>query len=136
MRYLFVLFVFLFSCSNNETKTPEKSVNSRDLDTVSNEIFIESINRKKESLQSDQKEIHSKIEKKYGKQLDFCSCIQFHDSLNNAAQKELKDQQIEKLLDRWEKMEVRCKEIVNTSHRTPEERSEHEKKVKRCLTKR
>ncbi len=74
-----------------------------------------------------------KIVEKFGSQLDFCSCIQFHDSLNNAAQKDLSDRQIEQLLKRWGQMEVKCKELVNTEHRTPEERLAHVQKVSNCL---
>ena len=133
MRYFFIVFLFLISCSNNETKTTEKSAAPSEIDTISNSDAPKSNSAKEITIQSEQNENKSKIEKKYGKQLDFCSCIQFHDSLNNAAQKDLSDQQIEKLLNRWDEMEIQCKELVNTNHRTPEERLKHEQKVKKCL---
>ena len=133
MRYFFIVFLFLISCSNNETKTTEKSAVPSEIDTISNSDAPKSNSAKEITIQSEQNENKSKIEKKFGKQLDFCSCIQFHDSLNNAAQKDLSDQQIEKLLNRWDEMEIQCKELVNTNHRTPEDRLNHEQKVKKCL---
>lgn len=134
MRYLFVLFLFLSSCSTNDVNVDENRIVPSEMDSLSNQTISQANSIKKVTLQSEEKENHSKIENKYGKQLDFCACIQFSDSLNNAAQKELSDQQIEKLLNRWDEMEIKCKEITSTNHRTPQERKSHEQKVKKCLT--
>ena len=133
--YTLLSLLFLFSCSHTDSKIDEKQSVPSEMDTLSNSVDPESNSAKKITFQTEQKQIKSKIEQKYGKQLDFCSCIQFHDSLNNAAQKDLSDQQIEKLLYRWDEMEIQCKELVNTNHRTPEDRLKHERKVKKCLNK-
>lgn len=135
MKYIFSLFLVLLSCSTKDTKSVVLPTVSAENDTAVNQSTSKPTNLRKVTVQSEQKDLKSKIEQKYGKQLDFCSCIQFHDSLNNAAQKDLSDQQIEKLLNRWDEMETQCKELLNTNHRTPEERKSHEQKVRKCLNK-
>lgn len=129
---IFIAFLF-FSCGGERASKESKQEFSNELELKDEQMIDGNLSNNKKSIQTEMNENRQKITQKYGKQLDFCSCIQFHDSLNDAAQKELTEQQIEKLLNRWEQMEVKCKELVNTEHRTPEERLAHERRVQKCL---
>ena len=135
MKYitLTIISLILFSCKDNSSEKGLSESNSPRIEMNEVEDNFENISNQQNEIKKEVVANRQKIIKKFGKQLDFCSCIQFHDSLNNAAQKELSDQQIEKLLNRWEQMEVKCKELVNTEHRTPEERLAHERRVQNCL---
>lgn len=128
-----IIALLFFSCgSESSSNTLEPQV-SNELELKDEKIINASPSDNKKSAITEKKENQQKIIQKYGEQLDFCSCIHFHDSLNNAAQKDLTEQQIDKLLSRWEQIEVKCKELVNTEHRTPEERLAHERRVQKCL---
>ncbi len=130
---LMIIALLFFSCgSESSSNTLEPQV-SNELELKDEKIINASPSDNKKSAITEKKENQQKIIQKYGEQLDFCSCIHFHDSLNNAAQKDLTEQQIDKLLSRWEQIEVKCKELVNTEHRTPEERLAHERRVQKCL---
>lgn len=135
MKFIALIFIPLFfiSCKSEPTTKETKQEFLNEPESKDEKVIESDLSNIKKPLQTEVIENHQKITQKYGKQLDFCSCIQFHDSLNNAAQKDLSDKQIEKLLNRWEQMEVKCKELVNTEHRTPEERFAHERKVQKCL---
>ena len=130
---LTIIVLLFINCESTGTSNVQKQEVSEELELKEDKITNDDFPNTKKSIEKEIVENHQKITQKYGKQLDFCSCIQFHDSLNNAAQKDLSDKQIEKLLNRWEQMEVKCKELVNTEHRTPEERLAHERKVQKCL---
>jgi hypothetical protein len=86
-----------------------------------------------ESTTKEQVENIKKIEQKFGEQWDFCSCIKANDSINKAFEKNVSDKQAEKLMARWEYVELKCKTMLIQPNTTPEERAAHEKKVKRCL---
>lgn len=78
-------------------------------------------------------ENHKKIEKKYGEQWDFCTCIIANDSITDAFEKKLTPQQEQKLMERWDYVDRKCKELTTFDQTTPEERTKHEKRVKKCL---
>lgn len=86
-----------------------------------------------ETKTKDQVENLKKIEKKYGEQWDFCTCVRANDSINTAFEKNVSDKQAEKLMARWEHVELKCKSFLTQPNTTPEERALHEKKVKNCL---
>jgi hypothetical protein len=134
---IFALLTFLiFSCKNepnplNNLKTKEDT-DSSEIDSIKiikdSPKKIEIINEKAEKVEN-----HTKIVEKYGEQWDFCSCVIKNDSINKAFEKNLTDNQSEKLMVRWEFVENKCKEFLTTPNTTPEEREAHELKVKRCL---
>jgi hypothetical protein len=78
-------------------------------------------------------ENRKKIEKKYGEQWDFCTCIIANDSITDAFEKKLTPQQEQKLMERWDYVDRKCKELTTFDQTTPEERTKHEKRVKKCL---
>lgn len=77
----------------------------------------------------------AKIEKEYGQQWDFCTCIVKNDSVQNAIMDEsLTDAQFDALFNRSEFIDGKCQAfLVQSLSQTPEERFEHKKKVDACL---
>lgn len=136
--YLCCWSLLLASCSSNETCT------DCELDQSNNDSLVEVEDGtleqalKNEALVPDEvadKQNHEKIVQKYGVQWDFCTCVVANDSINKAFGNKLTDQQADKLMVRWEYVENKCKEFLTQPNTTPEERAKHEKKVKRCLSK-
>ncbi|MFM2040712.1 MAG: hypothetical protein RLZZ493_1301 [Bacteroidota bacterium] len=78
-------------------------------------------------------ELKQKIEKKYGEQWDFCACILKNDSINKAFKNKLTPEQEDKLIDRWDFVETKCKELTTYANTTPEERAIYQARVKKCL---
>ncbi len=133
----FTLIAFFIVGCKNESKTTVNKDTKSDSTIVSKDTIkdlndtpkkIEIINEKAEKVEN-----HAKIVEKFGEQWDFCSCVIKNDSINKAFEKNLTDKQSEKLMARWEFVENKCKEFLTTPNTTPEERLEHELKVKRCL---
>jgi hypothetical protein len=54
-------------------------------------------------------------------------------SINSAFEKTVTDAETNRLMKRWEHVEVKCKEFLTSENKTPEQRIEHELKVKKCL---
>lgn len=80
------------------------------------------------------KENLAKIEKEHGDQWDFCTCVVKNDSINKAFQNEQSDSEFDRLSSRFDEIETHCKAfLVQSPNATPEERTNHEKKVKKCL---
>ncbi len=74
------------------------------------------------------------IEKKYGEQWDFCTCVVKNDSINKAFSKPVSDAEFDRLSARFDVIEEKCKAfLVQNPNITPEERAEHERKVRKCL---
>lgn len=74
------------------------------------------------------------IEKKYGEQWDFCTCVIKNDSINKAFSNPVSDQEFDRLSARFDIIDEKCKAfLVQNPNQTPEERANHEKKVKKCL---
>ena len=76
-----------------------------------------------------------KIEKEFGEQWDFCTCIVKGDSINKAFMNpDLPDSEFDALSDRFDYIDEKCKAFrIQNPSITPEERAAHEKKVKKCL---
>lgn len=133
--FILSFFLVLASCSSNEKCEECELKNENDTivkDTVASlddAIKAENV----EDKSREQVENLKKIEKKYGEQWDFCTCVIANDSINNAFEKSPSDKQAEKLMKRWEYVEVKCKEFLTQPNTTPEERALHEKKVRKCL---
>jgi hypothetical protein len=75
-----------------------------------------------------------KIEKQYGPQWDFCTCIRKNDSLNKSLRDALLDEEFDKLLERADFVEFKCQAflVINVDN-TPEDRVRHKKRVEECL---
>lgn len=74
------------------------------------------------------------IEHQYGEQWDFCTCIVKNDSIDKAFKKQLSDSEYDRLADRFDVIDVKCKAfLAQNPNQTPEDRAKHEKKVKNCL---
>lgn len=103
-------------------KNEERIISKIDLSEVDDkhsEEFIESL---------------KEIEKKYGEQWDFCTCVIKNDSINKAFSNPVSDAEFERLSDRFDVIDEKCKAfLVHDPNITPEERSRHEQKVRKCL---
>ncbi len=91
------------------------------------------VSPKKQTHQFERKELQQKIEIKYGEQWDFCSCIIKNDSINKAFKNKLSPEQEDKLIDRWDFVDSKCKELTTFDNTTPEERAIYQNKVSQCL---
>lgn len=134
--------IMLFSCENSGEFQVDK-FNYCD-DTLNNVIHNDTEGEHKQSnydmsLVDDK---HSQefmeslveIEKKYGEQWDFCTCVIKNDSINKAFSQPVSDAEFEKLSARFDVIDEKCKAfLVQNPNVTPEERAEHERKVKKCL---
>jgi hypothetical protein len=88
---------------------------------------------KKHSYPIERTELKQKIEIKYGEQWDFCSCIKKSDSIDKAFKGKLTPQQEDKLIERWDFVDSKCKELTTFDNTTPEERAIYHNKVSKCL---
>ncbi|TNE52690.1 MAG: hypothetical protein EP338_14450 [Bacteroidetes bacterium] len=136
--YLLLLSVFFVaSCKNEEPcesceaeKQMNDSLNADQNPSLEQALLKEADSQK---MSKDEAVNHEKIVEKYGEQWDFCACVVANDSINKAFAGDLSDAQTEKLMSRWEHVELKCKEFLTQPNTTPEERARHEKKVKKCL---
>ena len=135
--YFYSILIILFiACQGSEaSKITTNEINSDSITMAvdNSSIKIDSL------LENDYEEVAVnadpvKIEKKYGKQWDFCDCIYKTDSVNKAIEnsEHLSDADITILFDRFEAIDLRCKALITGSHRTPEERKIHQRKVRKC----
>lgn len=124
-------YAYKVPCSNEIAE--EGSGSSSD----SGSVHIESnydLSTVEEKDLAEFKENLAQIEKKHGEQWDFCTCVVKNDSINKAFMKDLSDQEFDRLSDRFDVIDQHCKAfLTQSSSVTPEERSIHEKKVKKCL---
>lgn len=128
--------ILVISCSGGEKC--EKCELENQNDTLVKKDTVETLESalmedKSQSVTKEQQENKAKIEKKYGEQWDFCACVKANDSINKAFIKNPTDKQVEKLMERSEYVDLKCKEFLTQPNTTPEERAIHEKKVKKCL---
>ncbi|PKR81112.1 hypothetical protein CW751_05890 [Brumimicrobium salinarum] len=143
--FLLVLsFIFVFtSCKSEEppiekeveqeTEVAEKSTaieETQTIDSVDTDADIDTITQvyKDPEIQ----EAHVEIVKKYGEQWDFCTCIVKSDSVNTALM-EASDDDFDKVMERSDFIDNKCKGLLIQPNATPEDRYKHEKKVKGCL---
>jgi hypothetical protein len=139
MKTLFalVLIVFISSCVNKSSCTDCESCGANlNVKEVSLEDALEKA--KSEPVQVDTTELQesiAKIEEKYGEQWDFCDCVVKGDSINKAFSKpNLPDAEFDRLAKRFDEIDIKCQAFrIQDASRTPEQREEHEKKVRKCL---
>lgn len=128
---IFILLVICFSCTEKKSKTNSTSTEKQLVKKDSVKPEIKEI--KIISIKNEKTENHNKIIEKFGEQWDFCKCVLANDSINSAFEKTVTDAETNKLMKRWEHVEVKCKEFLTSENKTPEQRIEHELKVKKCL---
>lgn len=131
---LVTVCLILLSCNSNE-EVPQSDELMTDslqveeiIDTLSNEDLAVDI----VSNDPDVQEAHAEIVKKFGEQWDFCTCIVKSDSVNNALM-EAPDELFDEVMERSEYIDSKCKGLLIQPNATPEERTKHEKRVKKCL---
>jgi hypothetical protein len=121
--FFFLFILLLFSCSQNKAETTNETdlSNKKTNPNTSNSDF-ENTNR---------------IEKKYGIQWDFCDCVKKNDSIDRILkQQKLSDIELEKILDRANEIERKCKVLLtDLKSNKPSDRAKHQEKVKACLEK-
>jgi hypothetical protein len=136
---IFLIFTFLFSCTNDGQDNEMIEENANELDSLEwNNDYSDTIEESSVSGNvyddPEVQEVHKEIEKKYGVQWDFCTCIVKNDSVNKALQSDkLTDDEFDLLFERSEHIDQKCKGLLVQPNATPEERAMHEKKVKKCL---
>ncbi len=76
-----------------------------------------------------------KIEKEFGEQWSFCDCVVKGDSINKAFMNpNLPDDEFDRLASRLDEIDEKCQAFrIQNPSGTPEERADHEKKVRKCL---
>lgn len=118
---------------NNSSSYPvEQPVNEvvEQVDSTINEMPEEIV--MDETIEKNFVENKKKIEKKYGTQWDFCTCVRLNDSLDRVIKEggEMNDN----FMKRFDEVDSKCKAfLVMSPNQTPEERANHEKKILDCL---
>lgn len=139
-RYLYI-FIFSFllvtSCNSGIEPIEEKQVEELSIpleeETVEEEDnenpVIEEISSFKKAEEIENKK---RIEKVYGKQWGFCECVIKSDSVNIALMN-ADDDEFDKVMERSNYIDDKCKQMLTGPNGTPEERSTHKLRVQKCL---
>ena len=139
ITYNLFLLISLFSCSSGNQEIDQNDQDSKaekieDIDNDDEKDNQETITRVAEIYDNEeQEEAQRKIEKEYGVQWDFCTCIVKNDSVDKAIGGEVSDADLDFLLERLEFIDEKCKGMLIQPNSTPEERNKHENKVRKCL---
>jgi hypothetical protein len=132
MVFLFVSLVF-GGCKNPESEECASDLKPDSLEVVQEVNGDNLLNTNQSKSEKENQSNHLKIVEKYGQQWDFCNCVRANDSINHASQGNLTESEATKLMQRWEEVEVKCKEFLTNPNRTPEQRKRHAQKVAKCL---
>jgi hypothetical protein len=141
--FLILLYFILFSCicSTSSKQGERKSARSskqNDFDPILKIIPDETSKSNPVRLNDKQENqvVKERIEKKYGEQWSFCTCVKKGDSLSKAVAKEnLSDVELNKLLVSFDEIEKKCQFFrLQDVNRTPEDRQKHADRVKKCLS--
>ncbi len=143
MKRFILLFIVsgvgLLSCRQNETCTDCEQNDLSDSTGVAEDTSEISgfINESDTSVTQavEFRENLQKIEKKYGEQWDFCTCVIANDSVNTALMKDrISDAEFDRLDKRSGVIMQKCQAFLGLDpSRTPEERARHEARIKKCL---
>lgn len=138
--YIYITLITLLSCvscNSNSGSQPEGGFKQRyrAVRTIQDRIISKiDISEVDEKHSQEFMESLIEIEKKYGEQWDFCTCVIKNDSINKAFSKPVSDSEFDRLSERFDVIDEKCKAfLVQNPNVTPEERVEHERKVKKCL---
>jgi len=142
-KLLFFITVFtVFSCTSDGNNSDDAVevvdstlVDANVQDTLDKQIISDydmSTVDKKNSKEFKQNLVN--IEKQFGEQWGFCDCVIKNDSINKAFSKQVSDKEFDRLSDRFDEIDQKCKAfLAQNPNTTPEDRLKHEKKVKKCL---
>ena len=138
-RLLYLIIVLscsFYSCNNEEPCVDcDEDSNALAADTLSSiDKYLEQADTSKTEV-VEIKENLQKIEKKYGQQWDFCTCVVANDSVNKAFMKDnLSDKEFDRLDKRSTIIMNKCQAFLGLDgSRTPDDRSKHEAKIRKCL---
>jgi len=142
-KLLLIITVFTVISCSSDGKNPDdnaENIDSTDIkseiqDTLDKQIIsdydMSTVDKKNKK---EFKENLVKIEKEHGEQWDFCTCVVKNDSINKAFSKQVSDKEFDRLSDRFDEIDQKCKAfLAQNPNTTPDERAKHEKKVKKCL---
>lgn len=136
--------LLLVSCGTDPVEDNSDAVN----DLVSTDSLLMIEDSLDEIIQSDYdmsdvdakerkefKENLIKIEKEHGVQWDFCTCAVKQDSVKNSLLEDgISDEELERRLESSKVIDEKCKAFfVQDNSRTPEQRKEHEDRIRDCL---
>lgn len=142
-NYTIILLISLFylvGCKSSSNESVDGEIDSTNVqgpdstsydltaDTLENDTLVDEVVYEDPEVQ----EAHEEIVKKYGIQWDFCTCVQKSDSVNTALG-EASEENLDKVWERSDYIDSKCKGILIQPNATPEDRYKHEKKVKKCL---
>ncbi|MDG0972823.1 MAG: hypothetical protein P8O07_01565 [Crocinitomicaceae bacterium] len=132
--FLSITALILVSCNGNQNQPIEEVVVTDSLLIVekTDSLVQEEVIIKEVSKDPEIQEVQEEIVKKYGEQWDFCTCIVKSDSVNTALM-EAPDDMFDLVMERSEYIDSKCKGLLIQPNATPEERTTHEKRVKKCL---
>ena len=133
-----LLFLSVISCSEEKkcTDCPECGVNLNVKEVTIEEAVSNAKSNVNQSVDSNELNVSiAKIEEKYGEQWDFCDCVVKGDSINKAFSKpNLPDKEFDRLSARFDEIDQKCQAFrIQDASRTPEQREQHERKVRKCL---
>jgi hypothetical protein len=133
IRYILLnlSLIFLFVACTNSTDTIEPTDNDstalvvEDDYTAGDTTFV--------SVQIEEVQNKIEIEKKFGEQWDFCDCVRKNDSIQRVIEKAPDNANFDKIFARMEEIDSKCVALLTAPTRTPEERSKHQARIKKCL---
>jgi hypothetical protein len=134
ISFFLILATAIYSCKNESIQdniVDEFEEQDSTAIFVSDEEIIDTAVYVSETIEKN--EIKKEIEKKYGKQWDFCDCVRKNDSIQKVIDKMGDDDDFDPVFERMEVIDQHCKEILTTPNSTPEEREKHKKRVQKCL---
>lgn len=135
--------IFLFGCKPGEETVDDLLDNTDSItdivleaDTVTEETMSNyDMSTVDKENSAEFKKSLVKIEKEFGQQWGFCDCVVKGDSINKAFMNaNLSDSEFDRLASRLDEIDEKCQAFrIQNPSGTPEERANHEKKVRKCL---
>jgi hypothetical protein len=140
MKLFLLLILCIYSVAGCDTDAvkPKKVEVVKELDTIVQAQSAEdAVSRASGGVSvsqaKEEKQNAMLIEKKYGEQWDFCTCVLANDSITDAFEKKISSSQETKLMARWDYVDKKCKELTTFDQTNPDQRAAHERKVTKCL---
>jgi len=147
LKFTFSIILALFvlsSCGGGDSNDPKTKVKKEvmtkadSLDAKKDSLKIESdydLSTVDPKQREEFIENLKKIEDKYGTQWDFCTCVVKQDSIVKAFENpNLTESDMDAVISRSDVIDEKCKAFLSQSaSQTPEDRAEHEDKVRKCL---